>query len=159
MKISQQFYTLFGTLGFAAAGIFLIGTHTVLGAGFTPMVGIPGVSTSGAADLPTYINQIYILTISIGALFGVIKISFAGVKYSMSDVVTSKESAKEDIKGVLLGLAILLLPFVVLNTINPDLIKLDVLKNAPKINMTTGNASGGGIDSQTLPDGTIVSIP
>jgi hypothetical protein len=47
------------------------------------------------------------------------------------------ETAKSDIKGVLLGLAILLIPYLVLNTINPELTNLDVLKLAPKVNTTS----------------------
>ncbi len=79
------------------------------------------------------------LTISIGAFIGVIKLSIAGVKYAMSDVVTDKSSAKKDIMGVFLGLAILLVPFIVLKQINPDLVNLELLKNAGKLD-TSGES-------------------
>lgn len=95
---------------------------------YEPLVGIPGLNINETYTLPQYLNQIYLLLIAIGAIIGVIKITFAGMKYSLSDIVTSKEEAKEDIKGVLLGLVLLLIPFVVLNTIYPDLTNLDVLK-------------------------------
>ena len=57
------------------------------------------------------------------------------MKYSLSDIVTDKASAKHDIQGVLLGLAILLIPFIVLNTINPNLTSLNILKSAQKLNL------------------------
>ena len=102
---------------------------------YTPLVSIPGLTNQKMASLPDYLNKVYFLIITIGALYGVVKIAFAGVKYSMSDIITSKESAKADIKGVLLGLAILLIPFIVLKTINPELTRLDVLYNAPKVQL------------------------
>lgn len=113
---------------------------------YTPLVSIPGLTNQKMASLPDYLNKVYYLIITIGALYGVVKIAFAGVKYSLSDVITSKESAKEDIKGVLLGLAILLIPFIVLQTINPELTRLDVFSGAPKVQLkgspTTGGSSG-----------------
>lgn len=101
---------------------------------FKPLVGIPGITDlSEETTLPQYFNAIYVLTISIAALIGVIKIAIAGVKYTMGDVVTNKASALQDIRGVLFGLALLLIPFIVLQTIYKDLTSLDVLKNVKEI--------------------------
>jgi hypothetical protein len=128
---------------------------------FVPLVGIPNVPTSGKVGLPTYINGLYLLTIAVGSLIAVVKISIAGVEWSMSDVVTDISSAKNDIKGALFGLAILLLPFLVLNTIYPGLTSLDVLKSAPSVQVdltTTTATTPGGTQGQTKtwPAGTIV---
>lgn len=101
---------------------------------YIPLVGLPGLPVEGAKSIPEYINQVYLLVIGIGALAGVLRIAWAGVKYSLSDVVTEKSEAKHDITGVLMGLAILLVPFAVLSTINPDLVNLNVLQNVEKIN-------------------------
>lgn len=97
--------------------------------GFVPLVGIPGIDVS-RVNLVGYLNALYILCISIGALFAVVKIGVAGAKYSMSDIITDKESAKKDIYGALLGLAILLATYVVLYTIDPRLTNLNILGNA-----------------------------
>lgn len=128
--------------------VVLLCPDIVLGADnpntFTPLVGIPGLTdNANKRTLPEYINAVYMLTITIGALYGVVKIAFAGVKYSMSGVVTDKSEARKDILNVLGGLAVLLLPFVVLNTINPELIRLDVLRGAPKIELGKFPSSGG----------------
>ena len=98
---------------------------------YTPLVGIPGIS--GTPSLPDYINKVYLLTIAVGVFIAILRIAYAGVKYSMSGVVTDKASAKNDIKGVLIGLAILLLPALVLNTINPDLLRLNFLDGLTKL--------------------------
>jgi hypothetical protein len=116
---------------------------------YAPLVSIPGLTNQKMASLPDYLNKVYYLIITIGALYGVVKIAFAGVKYSLSDVITSKESAKEDIKGVLLGLAILLIPFIVLRTINPELTRLDVFSSAPKIKLESSGTTGNGSSSDS----------
>jgi hypothetical protein len=130
---------------------FLAFTELVLAANintptYEPLVGIPGITDTQGLTLAGYINAIYLFTISVGALIGVVKISMAGVKYSMSDVITDKASAKKDIVGVLMGLAILLIPFIVLNTIYPGLTNLDVLKlkesDRLKIEQSRGGTTG-----------------
>ncbi len=153
-NLGNKKYLYLNAFVFTCIAFFFLLLHTVNAQTlppFKPLVGIPGLSNSGASTLPDYINKVYILIITIGALFGVVKIAIAGVKYSMSDVVTNKSDAKKDIYNVLLGLAILLLPFVVLNTINPNLTRLDVLKEAPKINLNqsvnTTNTSRPGINT------------
>jgi hypothetical protein len=127
MKIHKMktLKTLFITL---IVGVFVMGASVVFAEEQTyiPLVKLPGF---GAAEQPLsigdFINTTYRIIVVLGAIVGVIKIAIAGVKYSMSDVITDKSEAKKDILGVLLGLAILLLPFVVLNTIYPGLLNLD----------------------------------
>ena len=88
-------------------------------AGYRPIVGIPGVSDGNFNE---YINAIYALAISLAALLAVIKIIIAGVKWMMTDIVTSKMDAKKDIQGALLGLLVILAAVLVLTVINPDII-------------------------------------
>lgn len=116
---------------------FGLAITTVYGAPaqYQPLVGIPGLSTAQGSGLASYLNRLYIITIGIGAIIAFIKIAMAGVKWSMSDVVTDKGTAKEDIKGALLGLAILLIPFIVLNTIYPGLTNLNILKSVGKVDL------------------------
>lgn len=106
------------------------GVTYVLGAegDFVPLVGIPGLKTGTTPSLTGYLNALYIASISIAAFLAVIKIIFAGVKYMLTDVVTTKGDAKKDIKGALLGLLIVIGAVLILNTINPNLTYLDVLK-------------------------------
>jgi hypothetical protein len=76
-------------------------------------------------DFNDYINAVYLMFISIAALIAVVKIIIAGVKYMFSDIVTQKSDAKNDIKGALLGLLVILSAVVVLTIINPDLATFD----------------------------------
>lgn len=119
---------MFVILALATLPLFASAENT-----YVPLVGIPGVSNTGEGDLAQYFNRLYVLTISIGAIIAVVKIFMAGIKWSMSGVITDKASAKADIRGALLGLAILLIPFIVLNEIYPGLTNLNFLKNANSI--------------------------
>jgi len=122
---------------------------------FSPLVGIPGITDlSTDTSIPDYLNAVYKLTIVLAALFGVLKIAYAGVQYSLSEVITDKHHAKDDIKGVLLGLAILLIPFIVLSTINPNLTNLDVL-NTDKMDMNVPSGDQQSIQqvSQNIANG------
>lgn len=110
---------------------------------FRPLVGIPGLDPN--ASFNDYINALYALAISVAALVAVIKIIVAGVKYMLSDVVSSKGAAKEDIQSALLGLLIIAAAYLILNQINPNLttskLLLSKVDPAPQ---TVGNNSGGG---------------
>jgi len=102
---------------------------------FKPLVGIPGVGTPNASNtvdysgigFGDYINALYRLAISIAALLAVIKIIYAGVQYMFSDIVTQKEDAKKDIQGALLGLLIIIGAVIILNTVNTDITKNEIL--------------------------------
>lgn len=110
---------------------------------YVPLVTIPGVTNTGFGNLPQYLNQLYLALIAIGALIAVVKIIMAGVKWSFSGIVTDKAAAKSDIKGALLGLAILLAPYVVLKEINPELTNFNFFRNVNnemKVNLDTRNA-------------------
>jgi hypothetical protein len=102
----------------------------VHGAEFIPLVELPGV-IDPVSDMSTYINALYALSISIAALLAVIKIIIAGVKWMVTDVVTSKGEAKKDIQSALIGLLIVLAAVLILTVINPDLVNVNLTLNKP----------------------------
>lgn len=118
-------------LALYATTAFVLSVHTAFGnepVVYSPFVEIPGFDY-GTSDFTAVVNQIYTLLIVIGSLYAVLRISYSGVEFAMSDKVGTKENATSNIRGVLLGLAILLIPFIVLNTINSDLTKLNIFEN------------------------------
>lgn len=84
------------------------------------LVGIPGIDNPNL-ELSDYINALYALSISVAALLAVIKIIIAGVKWMLSDIVTSKQEAKSDIWGATLGLLLVISAVLILGVINPQL--------------------------------------
>jgi len=91
------------------------------------------------AGSASFIEALYKLAISAAAILAVLRLIWAGVQYMLSEIVTSKQKAVEDIKSALLGLLIVLGAVTILNTINPRLTNLDVIGNGPTINLSNGS--------------------
>jgi hypothetical protein len=99
-------------------------------------VSLPGVDAD--VDFDVYINTLYALSISLAALLAVIKIVIAGIKWMLTDVVSSISEAKKDIQGALIGLLIIISAVLVLNVINPNLTKTELFfAPVPQSNITT----------------------
>lgn len=124
---------------------------------FRTLVGIPGLADP-STDFNTYINILYALSISVAALLAVIKIIIAGVKYMLSDLVSSKEEAKSDIQGALIGLLIVVSAVLILNVINPQLTETRLfiapVTQVSVNNSALGTRGGGGGASAPLPSAT-----
>jgi len=127
-------------LGAGVIALGILPDSSLAGIVYEPLVSIPGVDNA-ASNFTTYINQLYFLSISIGALLAVIMIIIGGVKWMLTDVVTQKSDAKNDIKGALLGLLLIISAFLILNTINPQLTTLTALQDAPGISLRAAPAA------------------
>lgn len=110
-------------------------------AAYKPLVGIPGIG-EGDSDFGKYINALYALSISVAALMAVIKIIIAGVKYMLSDVVTSKSEAISDIRSSVIGLIIVISAVLILTEINPQLAKTEIFVDPVT---STANTPGVGV--------------
>ena len=102
---------------------------------FVPLIGIPGLETE-ALSFEVYLNTLYRLVIIGAIIICVARITFGGVQYILSDIVTDKTDAQRAIKQSLLGLLIVLGGVTILNTINPELTRIEVLRNAEKFRDT-----------------------
>ncbi len=93
-------------------------------------VGIPGVTDTANAHptLVQYLNALFSFLIAIAAVLAVLRIVVAGFSYMTTDAWGSKEEALGTIRAVLIGLIVLILSVVILRTINPDLLRLDILQ-------------------------------
>lgn len=86
---------------------------------------LPGIDYIDFEDegnpLGKWINIILQFAIGIAGLLGVVMIIITGIRYMTTDLVTSKQLAKEQITNSIIGLLIILGIFIILNTINPNL--------------------------------------
>ncbi|MDO8561988.1 MAG: pilin [bacterium] len=78
-------------------------------------------------NLATYINTMFKVAISAGAIIAVIRLGIAGFKYMGGDMWHTKEKAKEDIREVFFGLFLLLSIWIILAQINPNLLNLNIV--------------------------------
>lgn len=110
------------------------GVVPIPGPKYTPLAGIPGLTTTNGEvpKIPDLIEALYRLAIIVGAIYGVVRITIAGIKYMTTQSVGNKNEAKKDIQNVLFGLLILLAAVLILRTIIGD-VKTDFVRNIPAL--------------------------
>lgn len=95
---------------------------------YVPLANIPLI-TPKDPTLIQYLNAVFMLSIAVAAIVAVLRIVLAGFKYMIAtDGWANKEEAKGEIAAVITGLIVLLLSFIILQQINPDLVKLRILQ-------------------------------
>ncbi|MFA6158504.1 MAG: pilin [Candidatus Paceibacterota bacterium] len=129
--------TLSATSGLTlAAGVFLLPASTALAATtaglddaglYVPLTTIPGLITAGVATNPvTIIMGVYGLAIGIGSVIATVMIIWAGFEYMYVEAIGKKSAAKERITNAFLGLLVILGSYILLRTINPNLVSFNV---------------------------------
>ncbi len=102
---------------------------------YQPLAPLPGYPDGGfkftaeqgepePCPLGQFMNTFIDIFIGIVAILSMIMIVMGGIEYVMSDLVTSKEEAKSRIQNAILGLILSLSIYIILNTVNPNLLNL-----------------------------------
>ena len=76
-------------------------------------------------DFVTYLKGFFRLVISLSSIIAVLVITFEGFKLAISTSEGARETAKERIEQALIGLGLVLGSYLILNTINPQLTKIN----------------------------------
>src|SRR3989344_4846812 len=106
---------------------------------YQPLAPLPGLEdtfdtdpTKNPCPFGNYLNIIIKLVIGIAAVLAMVMIVMGGIEYMTSDLISSKEAGKDTIRNAILGLLIALSAYLILNTINPQLLSvcLDKLPEA-----------------------------
>lgn len=95
---------------------------------FVPIAPIPGLPTDTNTPLSEYVNIVFNLAIAIGAVAAVIMIAYGGIEYMLSSALPQQQDGKKRIQNAFFGLALLLLVYLILSVINPDLVSLRALE-------------------------------
>ncbi len=91
----------------------------------TGLPNIPGGQLPAGQELPSYINYLFIFGLSLIAFLALAQMMVGGLTYILAAGNVAKvEDAKDTIKQALIGLGLLLVSYLLLNTINPDLVNL-----------------------------------
>lgn len=80
-------------------------------------------------DLSVFVNSLFKFAIAVGAIAAVLRLAYAGYLYMGSDMWSKKGEAKTVIGDVTLGIMLLLGVWLILNQINPDILKLNALQS------------------------------
>lgn len=73
-----------------------------------------------------YVNIMFKIIIGVVGVLAVVMLVLGGVQYMSTDAISGKESGKETIQHALGGLVLALGAFIILNTINPDILSLNI---------------------------------
>lgn len=148
---------------------------------YSPLAPLPGLTepidtSSGDTDscpFGKYLNIMIKIFLGVAGVLAVVMIVWGGIQYMTSELVSSKEAGKDSITHAILGLVVALGSFMLLNTLNPNLLNV-CLNNLPKkeIEVSEENVTdvGSGINingatvkiskgSATKCSGGIVDIP
>ncbi len=99
---------------------------------YVPLSGtIPGLTdvrsdVENRERFASYLSNIYIWGVSIAVVLSIIMIILGGIQYMTTDSVSNKSDGKNKIKGAVVGLILALGSWLILNTINPQLVNLRV---------------------------------
>jgi hypothetical protein len=89
---------------------------------YTPLEPIPGQAAGSNATFCSLLNTLFTVLIYLGGMLAVLFLVLGGITYMVSEVVDKRSMARDRIKGALLGLLLLLMSWIILNTVNPQLI-------------------------------------
>lgn len=86
-----------------------------------------------------YLSNMFLLALQLATVLAVFMISFGGFKYLTEESFTGKSDAKNRIWNAVIGLVILLTSWLLLYTINPDLVQNKFV--IPKVETKNDNVS------------------
>ena len=114
---------------FIFASCFLL-PATIIAQGTDPtpyklLAPLPGY-VPDTTNVKFYLEGLFKLIIAIAGVLAVVMIIFGGIKYMSSEAFEGKSDAKDTIKNALVGLLLAISAWLILNTINPNLVKFDL---------------------------------
>lgn len=107
--------------GYAQAQTFCQGgscTYTSL----EPLPGLPSTFGPNSGSFPELVSKSFQLLLGAGAAIAVVMLIIGALTYMFSDVITDKFKAKERIRNTMWAIVLLVSSYLILNTINPDLV-------------------------------------
>ncbi len=161
-KINKYFILSFFLIAFFAVPFIVFsatsGTNNFESVKFTPQIEFPGTGISGETDLSNlpnddgiitsdllskYIKAIYQYGLSVAGILAAVIIMGAGVIWLTSAGDSGKiNKAKQYIFGSLIGVFLLFGAYIILNTINPNLIELKPIEISTISDISDAACSG-----------------
>jgi len=109
-----------------------VGANGACNLGYTPLEPIPGVTSANGSYNPTQpgafaaiINAIFRVLITVGALLAVFSLTIGGVQYMVTGSTALKSRAISRVKAALWGIALIAGIWLILNTLNPQLLNFN----------------------------------
>lgn len=111
---------------------------------------LPGVSES--TSLGGYIGTVFNLLVGVATGLAVIMIIIGGITYMVTGSVSQKIAGKEMIYSAVFGLLLALAAWLILYTINPNIINLNIVDSINKLKQGVSEVSAGAGNGGPGPD-------
>lgn len=136
MKISFRYNKIAKPLLFLSCALFLFFFAAPMVHAVNFESGIPGVGEAGAAgatlpSLTRYVSFLYVFVLGMVGIAAFVSLVIWGTVWVATGIVDKKALALESIKNTFIGIGIALTAFIILNTINPDLVSLSLPTQKP----------------------------
>ncbi len=92
---------------------------------------LPGIGPT--TNLASYVSGAFTLSMAVGAAIAFVMITYGGIIYATADAISGKQNGKKYIRDAVTGLIILLGAFAILNTIDPELVNLNIGFQNPEV--------------------------
>lgn len=123
---NKQLLKLFGELALVAIILFSFAPKS-FATDYVPLAPIPGTTLAGGGtDLPTYLAGVFKVGIAVAGALAFLVIVYGGFIYLSTDAITGKEEGKAYIGRAIGGLILALAAYIILNTINPAFVSLNL---------------------------------
>jgi hypothetical protein len=93
---------------------------------FQPIVPIPNITSVEGITFYDYVNQIFRLSISLGAILAVLMIVYGGFEYMTSEALGGKKGGLSKLQNAFGGLLLLVSVTLILQVINPCILEITV---------------------------------
>ena len=122
---------------------------------------VPGNVVGPDFNLGNYVNNLIKVLIGLASAMAVFMIVFGGIEWMMSDSFISKGEGKKKILNAIKGLVLLLGSYLILITINPDLVTIDFRLDKQTIKIEYSGDTNVGIPQTgvSCPTGIDCNIP
>lgn len=126
---------------------------------FVPLTkgGIPGIQTG--TSFSGFLNATFKLGLAVAATLAVVMITIGGLQYMSTDSISGKTEGRDKIQNAVIGLLIALLIWIILFTINPNLLKLDFKVDTTRSAPTDYESEVYGVPSKSKAGGSLKKIP
>jgi len=113
---------------------------------YQPLAELPGVTDGkvSTSNIGPYLANLFNFLVGLAAILAVFIIALGGFLYISSDSFTGKSAGKEHITNAIWGLLIVLGAYIILWTINPNLLDFNFIASEKTLPEEVAPPSGGG---------------
>lgn len=94
--------------------------------GYQLLEPLPGLSSSSGVSFAQLLSVAFTVLLSVSAAAAVVMITLGGVQYMFSDAAGVKSLGRERIKNAVYGLVLVFAAWLIVYTINPNLVRFDL---------------------------------